>query len=111
MNSQLDPYESVSTFLGYVNEWRIEQLIRDNPQWAKYPFADGAANILYRFSLSPQVQRMLALLRGGIERDWVARQRARRLVIERDEFIQLLPHDMGKRDALKKRIMNVGYIL
>ena len=86
----------------------MEQLVRDNPQWAKYPFADGATDILYRFSLSPQVQRMLALLRGGIERDWVAKQRARRLVIGWDEFIQLLPHDAEKRDVVKKRIMTVG---
>jgi len=51
---------------------------------------------------------MLALLRGGIERDWVTKQRERRLVIGRDEFIQLLPHDAEKRDAVKKRIMSVG---
>ena len=88
----------------------MEQLIRENPQWAKYPFAEGATTILYRFSLSPQVQRMLALLRGGIERDWVAKQRARRLVMGRDEFIQLLPHETEKRDVVKKRIMIVGLI-
>ena len=107
-NNSIDPYELVSTFLAHIDEWRIENLVHDHPEWVKYPFSEGSAELLFRFSLSPHVRRMLALMRGRMETEWAAKQRARRLVIQRDEFVLMLPHEGEKREVIKRRIMAVG---
>lgn len=89
------------------DEWRVEEMVYSHSEWLKYPFKEGAADMIYRFSTSTQVIAMLEQLRKDLEEELQATQTAHRLVITRSELLRLVPAEETKRAVVVQRIQSV----
>lgn len=85
----------------------MEEWIHTHPEFLKYPFSEADTETLYRFSISPQVTRMLGDMRRTLDQELIVQARAC-VGMEKREFLQLLPNDPKGRELVRRRIVTVG---
>ncbi|KAK8818977.1 hypothetical protein WA538_001557, partial [Blastocystis sp. DL] len=98
------PYSPASLLLRNTDEWRVEEFVHSHPELLKYPFSEGANELLYRFSVSPQVACLLRALRREVDAELIVKLRSIQDSLNKEEFCRLLPNDAERRDVIKQRI-------